>query len=62
MEKRYFAFWPTRLPHSLVVPQTNLYSNLEVSAQRYPDKTAIMAARIGSISARWLLTFWPTRR
>ncbi len=42
MEKRYFAFWPTRLPHSLVVPQTNLYSNLEVSAQRYPDKTAIM--------------------
>ena len=42
MEKAYFVFWPKRLPHSLTVPQTNLYHNLEVSAQRYPDKTAIM--------------------
>jgi fatty-acyl-CoA synthase len=42
MDKAYFAFWPKRLPHSLTVPQTNLYHNLEVSAQRYPDKTAII--------------------
>src|SRR5439155_265190 len=42
MDKAYFAFWPKRLPHSLTVPQTNLYHNLEVSAQRYTDKTAII--------------------
>jgi fatty-acyl-CoA synthase len=34
------AAWPTRLPHDLVVPQTSLWFNLEVSARRYPDKPA----------------------
>ncbi len=34
------SHWPRRLPQSLVVPRTSLWFNLEVSARRYPDKTA----------------------
>jgi len=34
------AVWPARLPHSLVVPETTLWFNLEVAARRYPEKTA----------------------
>ena len=30
--------WPSRLPHELVVPETTLWFNLEVSARRYPNK------------------------
>ncbi len=36
----HFKIWPKRLPRELVVPQTSLWFNLEVSAQRYPDKAA----------------------
>jgi fatty-acyl-CoA synthase len=36
----HHAVWPKRLPRSLVVPQTSLWFNLEVSAARYPDKPA----------------------
>jgi fatty-acyl-CoA synthase len=32
--------WPARLPRSLVIPETTLWFNLEVSARRYPDKPA----------------------
>jgi fatty-acyl-CoA synthase len=32
------AAWPARLPHDLVVPETTLWFNLEVSARRYPKK------------------------
>ena len=32
------AAWPSRLPRELVVPDTTLWFNLEVSAKRYPDK------------------------
>ncbi len=32
------AAWPVRLPRQLVVPETTLWFNLEVSARRYPDK------------------------
>lgn len=32
------AAWPRRLPHELVVPETTLWFNLEVSARRYPAK------------------------
>jgi fatty-acyl-CoA synthase len=38
---QHFAFWPERVPHSLTLPETTLCYNLEVSATRYPDKTAI---------------------
>ena len=32
--------WPKRLPRELVVPDTTLWFNLEVSARRYPRKAA----------------------
>jgi len=35
-----FDPWPQRLPRRLVVPETTLWFNLEVSAKRYPDKAA----------------------
>jgi fatty-acyl-CoA synthase len=38
---RHFEFWPKRLTKSLTVPKTNIYDNLEVTARRYPQKTAI---------------------
>lgn len=41
MLTRHFQHWPNRLPHSLIVPETGIVHNLEVSANRYPDKTAI---------------------
>ncbi|TMD89592.1 MAG: long-chain fatty acid--CoA ligase [Chloroflexi bacterium] len=42
MTDRHFAFWPRRVPHSLTLPETNVYYNLEVSAMRYPEKTAMV--------------------
>jgi len=36
----HHKIWPARLPHELVLPQTSLWFNLEVSATRYPDKAA----------------------
>ncbi len=36
------AAWPKRLPTTLVVPDTTLWFNLEVSARRYPDKAAFV--------------------
>ncbi|GIO22569.1 long-chain fatty acid--CoA ligase [Oceanobacillus sp. J11TS1] len=40
MFTRHFEHWP-RLPKTLVVPETTVYQNLEVSAQRYPNQRAI---------------------
>jgi fatty-acyl-CoA synthase len=34
------AAWPARLPRDLIVPETTLWSNLAVSAMRYPQKDA----------------------
>ena len=34
----HHAFWPPRLPRELVIPETTLWFNAEVSAARYPDK------------------------
>ncbi len=36
------ATWPKRLARTLPIPGTNLARNLETSAERYPDKTAIV--------------------
>ena len=36
----HHAIWPKRLPRALVVPDTTLWFNLEVSARRYPGKAA----------------------
>ncbi len=34
------AAWPSRLPRQLVLPETALWFNLEVTARRYPNKAA----------------------
>ncbi|ADV65790.1 long-chain-fatty-acid--CoA ligase [Deinococcus maricopensis] len=34
-------YWPANLPRTLDVPRTSLYHNLDVSAARYPEKTAL---------------------
>jgi fatty-acyl-CoA synthase len=39
-EPLHYRFWPKNIPTGLELPQTSLYYNLEVSAARYPDKTA----------------------
>jgi fatty-acyl-CoA synthase len=36
------AIWPKRLPRQLVLPETSLWFNLEVSARRYPNKAAYL--------------------
>ncbi len=41
-QARHFRFWPEHLPKKLSVPVTAVGFNLEVSAQRYPDKPAII--------------------
>jgi fatty-acyl-CoA synthase len=36
------SHWPPGLPLHVQLPQTSLYYNLEVSAKRYPDRSAIV--------------------
>ena len=38
----HHKFWPQRLPHSITVPATSLWHNLKTSAERYPDKAALI--------------------
>ena len=42
MFTRQYAVWPEHLPKHLTVPETSLFTNLEISARRYPDKAAII--------------------
>ncbi|MFO7704077.1 MAG: long-chain-fatty-acid--CoA ligase [Halopseudomonas sp.] len=42
MFDRHYAVWPVSVPHSLELPKTSLYSNLSVSALRYPEHPAII--------------------
>ncbi len=42
MPRSHHKFWPSRLPHSITVPSTSLWDNLETSARRYPDKAALV--------------------
>jgi len=37
-DRPHLKHWPKRLPRELVVPETSLWTNMEVSALRYPDK------------------------
>jgi len=41
-DRPHFAVWPRRLPRALVIPETSLWVNLEVTARRYPDKAAYL--------------------
>ena len=36
----HHAIWPARLPRELVLPETSLWFNTEVTAKRYPNKAA----------------------
>jgi fatty-acyl-CoA synthase len=40
--KLHHRFWPARLPHAITVPETSLWDNLETSARRFPNKTALV--------------------
>jgi fatty-acyl-CoA synthase len=42
MNERHFEFWPKRLPHTLTLPKTSVPYNLKASADRYPEKVAIV--------------------
>ena len=42
MFDRHYAVWPALVPQFLGLPATSLYSNLSVSALRYPDHPAII--------------------
>ncbi|MBU4609041.1 long-chain fatty acid--CoA ligase [Achromobacter sp. GG226] len=42
MFDRHLPFWPPHALHTLSVPQTSLCYNLDVSATRYPGKTAMV--------------------
>lgn len=42
MSAPHLAFWPPGLPTEMHFPETSLYYNLEVSADRYPHKPAIV--------------------
>jgi fatty-acyl-CoA synthase len=41
MEPLHYQNWPKSVPRNIHLPETSLYYNLEVSAARYPEKTAI---------------------
>jgi fatty-acyl-CoA synthase len=40
--RAHHRFWPKRVPHSITIPATSLWDNLETSARRYPDKPALV--------------------
>ncbi|MCR5883857.1 long-chain fatty acid--CoA ligase [Rhizobacter sp. J219] len=42
MSDRHLAHWPPGLPKHLTLPETNLFHNAEVSAQRFPNKPFIV--------------------
>lgn len=42
MGNRHLSSWPPSVPHELAAPETTLWSNLEVSAQRTPDRNALV--------------------
>ncbi|MBQ0833460.1 long-chain fatty acid--CoA ligase [Marinobacter sp.] len=42
MFTRHYSVWPKELPKTMTLPKTSVFTNLEVSALRYPDHTAII--------------------
>jgi len=38
MSDRHFEFWPAHLARTMMIPETHLFFNIEVSAARYPRK------------------------
>ena len=54
MNERRLEFWPKRMPRTLTLPRTSVPHNLKVSAERYPEKAAIVYYGI-NISYRKLM-------
>ena len=54
MNERHYEFWPSRIARTLTLPQTSVPHNLKVSAERYPEKAAIVYYGI-NISYRKLM-------
>jgi fatty-acyl-CoA synthase len=42
MNTTHYPHWPAGLPYTLTPPDTSVYVNLEISARRYPNKSAII--------------------
>ena len=42
MFTRHYAVWPKELPKTMTLPKTSVFTNLQISALRYPDHTAII--------------------
>ena len=42
MNTTHYAHWPAGLPYAITTPETSVYTNLEISARRYPNKPAII--------------------
>jgi fatty-acyl-CoA synthase len=42
MSTRHLEHWPRGLPRDVTIPATSVYTNLAVSALRYPDKPALV--------------------
>ncbi len=42
MSEGHLECWPRRMPRTLTLPRTSVYHNLKVSAEKYPEKTAIV--------------------
>jgi fatty-acyl-CoA synthase len=42
MNTDHYPHWPAGLPYQLTIPETSVYTNLAISALRYPDKTALV--------------------
>ena len=38
MFTRHYGVWPKELPKTLMLPKTSIFTNLAVSALRYPDQ------------------------
>ena len=39
---RHHSVWPKELPKAMTLPDTSVFTNLQISALRYPDHTAII--------------------
>src|SRR5690349_19035170 len=42
MSDLHYKHWPRNLPRNITVPETSLWTNIEVSATRYPNRNAII--------------------
>ncbi|MBC7502077.1 MAG: long-chain fatty acid--CoA ligase [Herminiimonas sp.] len=42
MNTTHYPHWPTGLPFTLTAPETSVYENLQITARRYPNKSAIV--------------------